>query len=199
MLLHETAEDARVFYAVSKFTNLQHAIENLQKREGCLSDRPIGYVDLKTNQSKSRIQEVVERVKEWAQEKGFDAVIWTDLPSKGVVFGTNSTGEEILPLLTRDPTLLKNTQAYIRNLAQAPTPLMKKILERSEPVAESRAPNPPTPAIPPKVALSGHVISGLAVALSILVIWAVRKFFNLANARTSTPALPWFAHAASKN
>ncbi len=170
MILHPGAKEEPVFYAISRFTALQPAIENLQKREGCPTSRYIGFVDLKTNQSKSQIQDVATKVKEWAQRRGFDAVIWTDLPSKGVVFGENSNGEEILPLLDRDPTLLENTKRYIRNLAQVRTPLMDRILKMNEPL----------PVLPTSKFSFSRILSGIAIVLSVSIVFlAARKFFRL--------------------
>jgi hypothetical protein len=39
-----------------------------------------------------------------------------DLPPKGIDFAPDSKGREILPLLRENSVLLRNTQAYIRDL-----------------------------------------------------------------------------------
>ncbi len=168
MILYAGAKEEPVFYAVSRFTNLQEAIENLQKREGCPNSRHIGYVDLKKDRSKSQISEVAQKVKEWAKRKRFDAVIWTDLPAKGVEFREQSTGEEILPLLIKDPILLENTKAYISKLAQNNIPLLKKILK----MPKAEVLNNPQ--------LSQGILPYLviAISLSIVFFWVIIKFFT---------------------
>ena len=81
---------------------------------------------------RSRIDDVAARISDWATRNHFDAVIWTDLPTKGVEFGPQSTGREIPPLLEADPTLLKNTKNYISDLPFPPNALQKTILEISD-------------------------------------------------------------------
>lgn len=130
LILHPDASDELVFFAKSRFSNLNEALSNLREREGIASQnyKSIGYVNLRTGAHRSRLEGVAQRVSEWATRHGFDAVIWTDLPPKGVDFGPNSTGREILALLERDPVLLENTKQYIRDLPAPPNSLQKYIL-----------------------------------------------------------------------
>jgi cell wall-associated NlpC family hydrolase len=137
-VIDDHASDEVVFYAKSKFSNLNEAIKNLREREGISAENNtyIGYVNLRMGNSRSRSDTVAQKVHTWAHSQGFDAVIWTDLPSKGVQFGPQSTGREILPLLDNNETLLKNTAAYIRLLPTQPNKLQKEILYRDSLVAD---------------------------------------------------------------
>lgn len=211
MILHPGARDVPVFYAESQYGNLRQAIENLRKREGCQASA-IGYVS--SGESRSNIPDVARKVQQWAQSKGFDAVIWTDLPAKGVTFGQFPTGREILPLLARDPVLLRNTQAYIDNLVQTNIPLHNEILRMSDcapptivpsssssPAANTSRPaaapssSSPDPArLPPPVRRSSEsfwtrrILIGLPLlALTALIFWAVKRYLPRALLAPDSP------------
>ena len=68
-------------FAVSQRREIADAIWDLRTREGTVVKR-IGYVNLVTGDQRcnaySRAGDIVRK---WAEEKGFEAVVWTDLPS----------------------------------------------------------------------------------------------------------------------
>lgn len=68
-----------VAYAHSRRSNLDRAIKDLRIREGPTSKKKIGYVNMKSGKHNGRDLESVERIKGWAEHKGYDAVVWTDL------------------------------------------------------------------------------------------------------------------------
>jgi hypothetical protein len=115
-----------VLYARSRFAEMNLALSNLAAREGCTTTKMMGYVDLRKNKTKSRLPEVADKIKAWAQANKFDAVIWADLPEKGV-----SEGQE-KQILANDPILLKNTKHYIRSLALPLTLMQQEILNMPE-------------------------------------------------------------------
>lgn len=118
LVLAEGASQEQVYVAESKFNNLNEAIRNLREREGIPESGKdnIGYVNLNARTKRSKITVVGARIEEWARQNRFNAVIWTDLPPKGVQFGANSTGREVMPLLQNNPRLLENTKKYIESL-----------------------------------------------------------------------------------
>lgn len=67
-------------FAVSGFTNIAQAVENLRSRERTSTEN-IGYVDLRGITHRSRTTRY-RAIKTWAKQNNFDAVIWTDLPPK---------------------------------------------------------------------------------------------------------------------
>lgn len=68
-------------FAVSSRRDLEDAICDLRTREGTVVRR-IGYVDLVSGSQRSNIMPAAGNlVRKWALDNGFDAVIWTDLPS----------------------------------------------------------------------------------------------------------------------
>ena len=73
-------------YTTSTLTTLADAVENLHHREKT-SVENIGFIDLQNQNSHSRHNDLVVQLKSWAQENDFDAVIWTDLPSKFEIGG----------------------------------------------------------------------------------------------------------------
>jgi len=205
MILYDGAENRPVFYAESTYRNLEDAIENLRKREGCRTAAAIGYVNLSAtdvrDRVKSKIIEVGRKVEDWARRTGYNAAIWTDLSASGVEFREGSNGEEILPLLRQDPVLLANTKKYIRNLVYT-WPLLDQVFEIGEaprtPAASQRqllpppAPQPreqpreeiPLPPTSPAPSLFQRFFPGLAVALSVWIVYLVAKnFFPWENLR----------------
>ena len=68
-------------FAVSQRRKIADAICDLRTREGTVVKR-IGYVNLVTGDQRcSAYSRAGDIVRKWAEEKGFDAVVWTDLPS----------------------------------------------------------------------------------------------------------------------
>lgn len=74
----------RVFHAESEFTSLEEARENLRSREGPRDINCIGYYDFITgdNSIKRAKQAIESSLMDWARNKGYHAVIWTDLGPK---------------------------------------------------------------------------------------------------------------------
>lgn len=129
MVVHPQASDEPVYFAEHQFTDLNHAIEDLRKREGIGVGHPeyIGYVDVVNFKERSKSLVLAERIMSWAVDNGFEAVIWTELPAN-IDFAPNSKGREIIPMLQNDPVLLQNTKAYVKNLPTPPNTLQRDIL-----------------------------------------------------------------------
>lgn len=75
-------QDNKVWYAPSKLSNVNQAINALKDRERTII-KNIAYINLKAN--KRRVNhtppELVEIIKKWAKDQQVDTVIWTDLQS----------------------------------------------------------------------------------------------------------------------
>lgn len=67
-------------FALSARHDLEDAVCDLRTREGTVLRR-IGYVDVTQGTQCSRCQQIGDTVKTWTEAHGFDAVVWTDLPS----------------------------------------------------------------------------------------------------------------------
>ena len=81
LVLYRDACEVQALWTWSAFTDLERAIENLKVREGTGSER-IGFVSLSNASHRCQaVPRVLDRIRDWAVEKGFDAVVWTDLPS----------------------------------------------------------------------------------------------------------------------
>lgn len=74
-------EDCRSSFAVSSRRLLDDVICDLRCREGTVLRR-IGFVDLGSAAERSKVcPDLSGKLRQWAQERGFASVVWTDLPS----------------------------------------------------------------------------------------------------------------------
>ena len=81
LVLYVGTERARTLWALSAFDDLDVAIENLREREETDSSR-IGYVTASPGNARCEVvPTLATTIREWADQKGIDTVIWTDLPS----------------------------------------------------------------------------------------------------------------------
>ena len=75
----------RTYVALSAYSDLETAKNNLKEREGMAHVNGVGFVDLTTNTESLRAKErhpvAVEAIRSWASATGHDAVIWTALAS----------------------------------------------------------------------------------------------------------------------
>lgn len=81
-----------IYYAITKTTNLNKAIENLKIREGTIP-KYIGYINLKNDSSRysDRLTEKdIEKFKTFALKNKIDAVVWTDLYPNFKNFSTDN-------------------------------------------------------------------------------------------------------------
>jgi hypothetical protein len=125
MALHPNAPDATVMYLESRLTILPLAIRDIARNEGCREEE-VGYVDLKTNETRSRVGVVAERVSAWAKENHFDAVVWPDYLADESIFNHE------LELVSQDPVLLRNTQSYLRDYFGHLSPVQQNLLVMTE-------------------------------------------------------------------
>lgn len=122
MTIQDGAPQQQVFFAESNFTNLNDSIKNLRLREGTVAEH-ISYVNLNERTGRYKNVETANKVATWARDNGFDAVIYTELPSN------ISTQTALEQKILADPVLKRNTQEYIRNLPTAPSQLQQRILD----------------------------------------------------------------------
>ena len=81
VVTEEYGTDIETYWAISKFSKLKEAINNLRKREGT-SENNIGFVDLINERSNSRLtKRIIDKMYDWGNSNNLDAVIWTDLRS----------------------------------------------------------------------------------------------------------------------
>jgi hypothetical protein len=77
LVLDPEAPAVRSLWAIMDTTDLNDAREQLKRREGCTRSDAIGYWP--TNNA---VLSSVLDLPKWAECRGIDAVVWTDLPSK---------------------------------------------------------------------------------------------------------------------
>lgn len=73
--------EIETYWSISEFKKLDLSIENLRSREKT-TNKNIGFINLTNNNSFTKLSKsLIKRIKDWAEFKDFDAVIWTDLDS----------------------------------------------------------------------------------------------------------------------
>lgn len=81
VITEEHGTHIETYWALSYFSNMDDAIENLRKREGT-NKNGIGFISLDTGESHSQFSHgIIKKITEWAKSKEIDGVIWTDLGS----------------------------------------------------------------------------------------------------------------------
>jgi len=81
LVIKPSWDHVTVLYSTSEFTELEAAIENLKIREGTSTKR-IGFYNFQTGGKNIREANIpiLQNLITWNESKGFDAIIWTDLP-----------------------------------------------------------------------------------------------------------------------
>ena len=131
-------EEIRTLYVISARTELTQAVDDLQAREGTSSD-DIGFCEVADGRfapnALNRHPKSCERIRTWALEKGFEAVIWTALPRRfkdaiGIPFSPAAALNYVdgLPVPTKE-----NALRYIHSAPeQTMTPFRRMLLERDQ-------------------------------------------------------------------
>jgi hypothetical protein len=133
--------EVTTLHALSKRSDLPPSIADLQEREGTSPDG-IGFCEAATARfapnAISRHPKSCERIRAWAQEKGFDAVIWTALARRFKdVLGIPFTPVAALHYLNGLPAPTKERALeYIHNAPkQTMTPFRCLLLAQQRPPA----------------------------------------------------------------
>lgn len=110
------SESVQVLWNIMGMSEIEQAIRNLQNREEMPTKEGIGWTNLKENKTVSRNTEEGGKVGEWANRKGLDAVIWTDLePNFESHTGMALEGENVVKYLRSLPLeAQKKAEKYIR-------------------------------------------------------------------------------------
>lgn len=138
LVIDERCEsEVTTLHVLSKRSAMPQAIADLQAREGTSQDE-IGFCEVTAGHfapiALSRHPKSCERIRAWAQAKGFDAVIWTALARRfkdalGIPFSPAAALDYLngLPAPTKEKAL-----DYIRSApAQTMTPFRRLLLAQS--------------------------------------------------------------------
>lgn len=118
-------------YALSSRTNEKDAVEDLRRREGTVQTC-IGFVDLVKGTMEPTQSSITNRIRDWANKAGIDAVVWTALTTNF----DQKTGEQfsveraLAYLRGLRGTDLERALEYIRKAPEeVDTPLRKALVE----------------------------------------------------------------------
>lgn len=80
LVIENGFDPVRILYAVSSFSELVAARANLRRRESTENIENIGYIDFDTDRHNVRGINtfILETIRAWNMENGFDAMIWSD-------------------------------------------------------------------------------------------------------------------------
>ena len=121
-----------IYYAITKTTNLNNAIENLKIREGTIQ-KYIGYINLKNETSRysERLTLTdIQKIKKFALKNKIDAIVWTDLYPNFKNFST-SNALKYIESKKKDERLYEKIIEYIYLCyihGNIRTPITKKFL-----------------------------------------------------------------------
>jgi hypothetical protein len=128
------------YAATSTFDALDAAIENLRLREAMSGGADVGFVETATQQrskaATARHPHAVETIADWAQNAGYDAVIWTALDSHfeartGEPFSVTAAMRFLESLEQQDPEAFARALEYIRRApAATQTPVRDAVATR---------------------------------------------------------------------
>lgn len=131
LVLFPDADNVQTLWTYSFYDDLDAAIANLREREGTVPKR-IGFISIPDGSSNCQaVPQVFGRIHRWVQEKEFDAVIWTDLPSNFEKEEHKEFSEDNVIRYLKDLTgdKLNSAETYVRN---APVQVRTKIRSRVE-------------------------------------------------------------------
>ena len=128
LVLYPGADDVQSLWTMADFDELDDAIENLRTREITITER-IGFVTIPECTSRCRaIPGILERIQKWAEEKGLDAVVWTDLQENPKHF-KKETGMEM-----NEGNIIK----YLKNLEGEPLEEAKEYIQKTPEQIDTR-------------------------------------------------------------
>lgn len=138
LVIDERCEsEVTTLHVLSQRSDLSQAIADLQAREGTSPD-DIGFCEVAAGRfapnALSRHPKSCERIRAWAQAKGFDAVIWTALARRFKdALGIPFTPAAALNYLNRLPAATREKALdYIHNApTQTMTPFRRLLLSQS--------------------------------------------------------------------
>jgi hypothetical protein len=76
----ELGTEVQALYSLSARTEVNEAVNDLRRREST-SETNIGYLDRQALVTRGRNARSTEAIRSWAEIKGLEAVVWTDLPA----------------------------------------------------------------------------------------------------------------------
>ena len=123
----------RVAHAVSRRPDPEAAITDLRNREGT-NQSHIGFLLADGTRMRARDAHACEVIRNWARVKGYDAVVWTDLPANfqeqwGEPFRAESALEYLLSL---EPEARTEAARYVRRAPPfVDTPLRRLLQDQS--------------------------------------------------------------------
>ncbi len=116
-------------FVLSPRADLDDAVSDLRTREETGS-RKIGFVDLRHGTERCRVGNLLEILRNWTREHGFDGVVWTDLEPNfeeqlKIAFSLDVAEGYLLRL---PKTVANRARKYIENApAEVDTPLRRRL------------------------------------------------------------------------
>jgi len=128
--------------APSALDDLEAAIANMSLRENLREASAVGFVDLvsghRSEAAMRRHPEALATIASWAEANGYDAAVWSALPSNfsepdkgGEPFSVSAAMAYLEALQQRDANLFASALAYFRNAPrEVETPVREEVAKR---------------------------------------------------------------------
>lgn len=126
-------ENCQSSFAISARKHLDDVICDLRCREGT-DLRRIGFVDTVSDAQRSNVHsDLVGVLRNWAQERGFSSVVWTDLPSNFNEGGRDQFSVEAAARYLRDLDAegARKAREYIERAPKSVSTPLRRHLEKS--------------------------------------------------------------------
>jgi hypothetical protein len=132
LILKPGFDSVTVLYAISSHNTFEAARENLRNRENTPNIDNIGFIDFTNNTQQVRPTNsfIIEILRLWNEDKGFDAILWSDFsPRFTDIIGRQFSLENVTAFIDALPNNEKQIAlSYIRNTpAQVDTRFRKSI------------------------------------------------------------------------
>lgn len=131
LVLYPPAQEVHSFWVHSVFQKLDYAKENLCTRENTNLDK-IGFISIKDDRYNCQAAPaILSNIRDWANKRGLDAVIWTDLKSNFMRKTETDFTEEnvIVYLCSLSREKLENAETYIRRAPKQISTKMRPLIE----------------------------------------------------------------------
>jgi diadenosine tetraphosphate (Ap4A) HIT family hydrolase len=126
LVLYKNAKPVKTLWNICDSEDLEEAICNLARREETTT-KNIGYISKDNKERCNAVPSILGTIKSWAEQRQLDAVIWTDLTSKGFKPTKDNVRNHIKSLSASE---FEDAKIYVRNAPKQVKTEIRDFLEK---------------------------------------------------------------------